>query len=138
MVNPTAGLGASAHLGRRLAGGAGAGSSPDLEVVLVAAESFTELRGKAADVLARCRACGEPYDATLLRAYNMTRADEYRVTLNEVAELMAGLPGAPSRRTIYNWAESGKLPTEGEGAARTCKPSDAVYLLERGRVDAAA
>ena len=52
MVNPTAGLGASAHLGRRLAGGAGAGSSPDLEVVLVAAESFTELRGKAADVLA--------------------------------------------------------------------------------------
>ena len=96
------------------------------------------IRGKAGDVLARCRACGEPYDATLLRAYNMTRADEYRVTLNEVAELMAGLPGAPSRRTIYNWAESGKLPTEGEGAARTCKPSDAVYLLERGRVDAAA
>lgn len=52
MVNPTAGLGASAHLGRRLAGGAGAAASPDLEVVLVAAESFTALREQAAAVLA--------------------------------------------------------------------------------------
>ncbi|PPG30274.1 hypothetical protein C5E10_12550 [Pseudoclavibacter sp. RFBG4] len=48
VVNPAAGLGASAHLGRRLAGGAGAVSSPDLEVVLVAADSFEELRRQAA------------------------------------------------------------------------------------------
>lgn len=52
VVNPTAGLGASAHLGKRLAGGAGATSTPDLEVVLVAAESFTALRDQAAAVLA--------------------------------------------------------------------------------------
>ena len=52
MVNPTAGRGASAHLGKRLAGGAGATSTPDLEVVLVAAESFTALRDQAAAVLA--------------------------------------------------------------------------------------
>ncbi|MGO2748623.1 MAG: diacylglycerol/lipid kinase family protein [Pseudoclavibacter sp.] len=52
VVNPTAGLGVSAHLGKRLAGGAGATSTPDLEVVLVAAESFTALRDQAAAVLA--------------------------------------------------------------------------------------
>ncbi|WP_424464722.1 diacylglycerol/lipid kinase family protein [Pseudoclavibacter helvolus] len=52
MVNPVAGLGASSGLGRRLAGGAGASSSPDLEVVLVAAGSLEELRARAASVLA--------------------------------------------------------------------------------------
>lgn len=51
LVNPAAGLGASAQLGKRLAGGAGATSTPDLEVVLVAAESFAELRDRAAAVL---------------------------------------------------------------------------------------
>ncbi|WP_156475585.1 diacylglycerol/lipid kinase family protein [Pseudoclavibacter helvolus] len=61
VVNPTAGLGASAHLGRRLAGGAGATSSPDLEVVLVAAESFAALRDQAAAVLA-----GEPRPDALI------------------------------------------------------------------------
>ncbi|KAB1639227.1 diacylglycerol/lipid kinase family protein [Pseudoclavibacter terrae] len=51
-VNPSAGRGVPADLGRRLAGGVGGGQLPDLEVVLVTAGSMPELRGRAVAELA--------------------------------------------------------------------------------------
>lgn len=71
------------------------------------------IRGKAGDVLARCRTCGEPYDATELMRTAIVNSWDKPAPLKRVVRAMelAGFPLA--RSTMQDWASAGKIEPVG-------------------------
>lgn len=71
------------------------------------------IRGKAGDVLARCRACGEPYDATELMRIAIANSWDKPAPLKRVVQAME-LAGFPvPRSTMQDWASTGKIAPVG-------------------------
>ena len=71
------------------------------------------IRGKAGDVLARCRTCHEPYDAPELMRTAIINSWDKPAPLKRVVQAMelAGFPVA--RSTMRDWAAAGKIAPVG-------------------------
>lgn len=71
------------------------------------------IRGKVGDVLARCRVCHEPYDATELMRTAIINSWDKPAPLKRVVQAMelAGFPVA--RSTMQDWATAGKIAPVG-------------------------
>ena len=71
------------------------------------------IRGKVGDVLARCRTCHEPYDATELMRTAIINSWDKPAPLKRVVQAMelAGFPVA--RSTMQDWAKAGKIAPVG-------------------------
>ena len=71
------------------------------------------IRGKVGDVLARCRVCHEPYDATELMRTAIINSWDKPAPLKRVVQAMelAGFPVA--RTTMRDWAAAGKITPVG-------------------------
>ena len=71
------------------------------------------IRGKAGDVLARCRTCHEPYDATELMRTAIINSWDKPAPLKRVIKAMelAGFPVA--RTTMRDWVTAGKITPVG-------------------------
>ena len=71
------------------------------------------IRGQVGDVLARCRVCHEPYDATELMRTAIINSWDKPAPLKRVVQAMelAGFPVA--RTTMRDWAAAGKITPVG-------------------------
>lgn len=71
------------------------------------------IRGKVGDVLARCRTCHEPYDATELMRTAIINSWDKPAPLKRVVQAMelAGFPVA--RSTMRDWVTAGKITPVG-------------------------
>ena len=71
------------------------------------------IRGKVGDVLARCRTCHEPYDATELMRTAIVNSWDKPAPLKRVIKAMelAGFPVA--RTTMRDWVTAGKITPVG-------------------------
>ena len=71
------------------------------------------IRGKVGDVLARCRTCHEPYDATELMRTAIINSWDKPAPLKRIVQAMelAGFPVA--RSTMQDWATAGKITPVG-------------------------
>ena len=67
------------------------------------------IRGKAGDVLARCRACGEPYDATELLRIAVVNSWDKPAPLTAVVRAMSSVGVEVKLKTAEKWAERGRL-----------------------------
>lgn len=76
---------------------------------------------KMVDGPAKCRECGARYDGRDVYANLAAKAWHHWCTLAEAVMLVKSIPGAPSRATIYRWAQGHKLwRTVGIGEDRFC------------------
>lgn len=64
---------------------------------------------KMVDGPARCKECGTRYDGRDVYANLAATTWNHWCNLAEAVRLVLTVPGAPSRATLYRWAESGKL-----------------------------
>ncbi len=72
------------------------------------------IRGKVGDVLARCRTCHEPYDATELMRTAIVNSWDKPAPLKRVFQAME-LAGFPiPHRTLRSWVERGHLTPVGQ------------------------
>ena len=72
------------------------------------------IRGKVGDVLARCRTCHEPYDATELMRTAIINSWDKPAPLKRVVQAME-LAGFPiPHRTLRSWVERGHLTPVGQ------------------------
>lgn len=67
------------------------------------------IRGKAGDVLARCRTCGEPYDATELMRIAVVNSWDKPAPLTAVVRAMSSVGVEVKLKTAEKWAERGRL-----------------------------
>ena len=67
------------------------------------------IRGKVGDVLARCRTCHEPYDATELMRTAVSNAWDERASLTAVVRALQSAGVNLNYRTVQSWANRGKL-----------------------------
>ena len=67
------------------------------------------IRGKAGDVLARCRTCGEPYDATELLRVAVVNSWDKPAPLTAVVRAMSSVGVEVKLKTAEKWAERGRL-----------------------------
>ena len=73
------------------------------------------IRGKAGDVLARCRACGEPYDATELMRIAIANSWDKPAPLTTVVRALNGAGVNLNYRTVQSWANRGKIAPDDHG-----------------------
>lgn len=73
------------------------------------------IRGKAGDVLARCRACGEPYDATELRDNLLDNSRHQPATLAAVVRALNSAGVKIRHDRARKWVERGKLVPDSNG-----------------------
>ena len=71
------------------------------------------IRGRVGDILARCRTCHEPYDATELMRAAIVNSWDKPAPLKRVVQAMdlAGFPVA--RSTMQDWVKAGKIEAVG-------------------------
>lgn len=67
------------------------------------------IRGKAGDVLARCRTCHEPYDATELMRIAVVNSWDKPAPLTAVVRAMSSVGVEVKLKTAEKWAERGRL-----------------------------
>ena len=67
------------------------------------------IRGKVGDVLARCRVCHEPYDATELMRTAVSNAWDERASLTAVVRALQSAGVNLKYRTVQSWVNRGKL-----------------------------
>ena len=98
-----------------------------------------QVRSRGASNVARCRECGAIYHVPALIATGMESADrEVWLNLNQVYVILSGMTGGPSRKTVYNWAQSGRLPTVMGEDGPVCKPSSVAAVVRELGVDTGA
>lgn len=73
------------------------------------------IRGKAGDVLARCRTCGEPYDATELRDNLLENSRHQPATLAAVVRALNSAGVKIRHDRARKWVERGKLVPDPSG-----------------------
>ena len=76
------------------------------------------IRGKAGDVLARCRTCHEPYDAHELMRTAVSNAWDERASLTAVVRALQSAGVNLKYRTVQSWANRGKLTPSHEIGGR--------------------
>lgn len=73
------------------------------------------IRGRVGDVLARCRECGEPYDATVLRDNMLENAWVERAPLASVIRALNAADVKIKYDRAKKWVERGKLTPDEDG-----------------------
>lgn len=73
------------------------------------------IRGKVGDVLARCRTCHEPYDATELMHTAVSNAWDERAPLATVIRALRSAGVDLNYRTVQSWANRGKIAPDEHG-----------------------
>ena len=73
------------------------------------------IRGQVGDVLARCRVCHEPYDATELMHTAVSNAWDERAPLATVIRALRSAGVGLNYRTVQSWANRGKIAPDEHG-----------------------
>ena len=73
------------------------------------------IRGKAGDVLARCRTCYEPYDATELMRTAIVNSWDKPAPLVAVVRALNAAGVEVKYRTAQSWANRGKIAPDDHG-----------------------
>lgn len=89
--------------------------------------------GKKQPVNARCRKCRGKFDAQEIMNANVSRAHGHWTTLNEAAQLVRGIPGMPSRATIYRMAERGEFEQQGTKESPLYSPAQIANKIQEIR-----
>jgi hypothetical protein len=77
-------------------------------------EMVTEDGKRVVSQRARCNTCRTPHDGRYVHTTRLTGTWGHWCSLADAVKLILTIPGAPSRRTIYRWADHGKFATDGE------------------------
>ena len=73
------------------------------------------IRGQVGDVLARCRVCGEPYDATELMRIAIANSWDKPAPLTAVVRALNEAGVNLNYRTVQSWANRGKIAPDDHG-----------------------
>lgn len=78
-----------------------------------------------------CTTCHTPYSGKEVYAWQVARMAEKRLGMRKIAEILAPINGAPSRRTLGRWVQQGLINDYGEPGAPMLDPGEVVAEMKR-------